>query len=108
MLTRSSDGGGGARGRRNSLLADPLAAFTAAEAKLTRALSLAPNNPPGHMCLGIVDIWTRRVAEGIARCEHALDLDQNLAHAHSFIGYGKLFIGRAEENKVSYRRGPCG
>jgi TolB-like protein/class 3 adenylate cyclase/tetratricopeptide (TPR) repeat protein len=83
-----------------SLLADPLAAFTAAETKLTRALSLAPNNPHAHMCLGLVDIWTRRAAEGIARCEQALDLDRNLAQAHSLIGYGKLFVGRADETEV--------
>jgi TolB-like protein len=82
-----------------SLLADPLAAFTAAEAKLTRALSLAPNHPHGHMWLGLVDIWTRRATEGIARCEHALDLDRNIAQAHSLIGYGKLFVGRAEETE---------
>jgi TolB-like protein/class 3 adenylate cyclase/Flp pilus assembly protein TadD len=82
-----------------SLLADPLAAFTAAEAKLTRALSLAPNHPHGHMWLGLIDIWTRRATEGIARCEHALDLDRNIAQAHSLIGYGKLFVGRAEETE---------
>jgi TolB-like protein/class 3 adenylate cyclase len=83
----------------SSLLADPLAAFTAAEAKLTRALSLAPNHPHGHMWLGLVDIWTRRATEGIARCEHALELDRNIAQAHSLIGYGKLFVGRAEETE---------
>jgi TolB-like protein/class 3 adenylate cyclase/Flp pilus assembly protein TadD len=83
-----------------SFLADPVAAFTAAEAKLTKALSLAPNHPHAHMCLGLVDIWTRRAAEGIARCEHALDLDQNLAHAHALIGYGKLFVGRADETEL--------
>ena len=82
-----------------SLLADPLAAFTAAEAKLTRALSLAPNHPHGHMWLGLIDIWTRRATEGIARCEHALALDRNIAQAHSLIGYGKLFVGRAEETE---------
>ena len=82
-----------------SLLADPLAAFTAADAKLTRALSLAPNHPHGHMWLGLVAIWTRRATEGIARCEHALDLDRNIAEAHSLIGYGKLFVGRAEETE---------
>jgi TolB-like protein/class 3 adenylate cyclase len=82
-----------------SLLADPLAAFTAAEAKLTTALSLAPNHPHGHMWLGLIDIWTRRATEGIARCEHALDLDRNIAQAHSLIGYGKLFVGRAEETE---------
>jgi len=82
-----------------SLLTDPLAAFTAAEAKLMRALSLAPNHPHAHMWIGLVDIWTRRAAEGIARCEHALDLDRNIAQAHSLIGYGKLFVGRAEETE---------
>ena len=40
---------------------------------------------------------TRRAAQGIARCEHALALDRNLATAHSAIGFGKIFIGRAEE-----------
>jgi TolB-like protein/class 3 adenylate cyclase/Tfp pilus assembly protein PilF len=79
--------------------ADPFAAFAAAEAKLTTALSLAPNHPHAHMWLGLVDIWTKRAAEGIARCEHALDLDRNLAQAHSLIGYGKLFIGREEETE---------
>ena len=37
--------------------------------------------------------------EGIARCEHALELDRNLAQAHALIGYGKLFVGRAEETE---------
>jgi TolB-like protein/DNA-binding winged helix-turn-helix (wHTH) protein/Flp pilus assembly protein TadD len=82
-----------------SLAADPFAAFAAAEAKLTTALSLAPNHAHGHMWLGLVDILTKRVAEGIARCEHALDLDPNLAHAHALIGYGKMFVGRLEETE---------
>ena len=38
--------------------------------------------------------------EGIAECEHALALDRNLASAHSFIGLGKIFIGRAEETEA--------
>jgi tetratricopeptide (TPR) repeat protein len=66
---------------------------------MTIALSLAPNDARGHMWLGLVYIWTRRAAEGIARCEHALELDRNLAQAHSLIGYGKLFVGRAEETE---------
>ena len=40
---------------------------------------------------------TRRVAEGIAECEHALELNQNLTSAHAIIGLGKIFIGSAEE-----------
>jgi TolB-like protein/class 3 adenylate cyclase/Flp pilus assembly protein TadD len=82
-----------------SLVADPVAAFAAAETKLNTALSLAPNDARGHMSLGLVDIWTRRAAEGIARCEHALELDRNLAQAYALIGYGKLFVGRAEETE---------
>ena len=79
---------------------DPMAAFAAAEAKLTKALSSVPDHALGHMYLGLVDIWTKRAAEGIAECEHALALDRNLAHAHSSIGIGKIFIGRAEETEA--------
>jgi len=82
-----------------SLAVDPVAAFMAAEAKLTKALSFAPNHARGHMWFGLVDIWTRRAAEGIERCEHALELNRNLAHAHALIGYGKLFVGRLEETE---------
>ena len=50
--------------------------------------------------LGVVEILTKRAAEGIAECEHALALDRNLASAHAFIGLGKIFIGRAEETEA--------
>jgi tetratricopeptide (TPR) repeat protein len=43
---------------------------------------------------------TKRAAQGIAECEHALALDRNLAHARAFIGLGKVFIGRAEETEA--------
>jgi TolB-like protein/Flp pilus assembly protein TadD len=82
-----------------TLAADPLAAFAAAETKFTKALSRVPDHPLGHMGLGLVEIWTRRAAQGIARCEHALELDQNLADAYFLIGYGKPFVGRAEETE---------
>ena len=36
----------------NSFVADPTAAFAAAEAKLTKALSSVPDHARGHMCLG--------------------------------------------------------
>ena len=77
-----------------------MAAFAAAEAKLTKALSSVPDHARGHMWLGLVDIFTKRAAEGIAECEHALALDRNLASAHAFIGFGKIFIGRAEETEA--------
>ena len=49
--------------------------------------------------VGTCRLWTKRAVEGIARCEHALELDRNLANAHALIGYGKLFVGDAEETE---------
>jgi TolB-like protein/class 3 adenylate cyclase len=82
-----------------SFVADPNAAFGVAEAKLTKALSSVTDHALGHTCLGLVDILTKRAAEGIAECEHALALDRNLAQAHALIGQGKILIGRAEETE---------
>jgi tetratricopeptide (TPR) repeat protein len=79
---------------------DPMAAFAAAEAKLTKALLSAPDHALGHMLSGLVDILTKRAAEGIAECEHALALDRNLASAHAYIGLGKILIGCAEETEA--------
>jgi tetratricopeptide (TPR) repeat protein len=45
-------------------------------------------------------MFTRRAAQGIAECEHALDLDRNLALAHGFIGLGKLLISRTEQTEA--------
>jgi tetratricopeptide (TPR) repeat protein len=84
----------------NSFVADPIAAFAAAEGKLTRALSAVPDHGIGHMLLGLVEILTGRAWQGIAKCEHALERNRNLANAHSFIGYGKILIGRAEETEA--------
>jgi TolB-like protein len=47
---------------------DPVAAFLAAEAKLTKALSSVPDHARGHMFLGYVHICTNRAAEGIVEC----------------------------------------
>jgi tetratricopeptide (TPR) repeat protein len=80
--------------------ADPMAAFAAAEAKLTKALSSVPDHALGNMYLGLVEILTKRAAQGIAEGEHALALDRNLAGAHSIIGFGKIYIGRAEETEA--------
>ena len=81
-------------------MTDPTAAFAAAEAKLTKALSSVPDHARAHMNLGLVDILTKRAAEGIAECEHALELDRNLASAEASIGFGKILIGRAEETEA--------
>ena len=79
---------------------NPMAAFAAAEAKLTKALSSVPDHARAHMSLGFVDIRTKRAAEGIAECEHALALDRNLAGAHTIIGLGKIRSGRADETEA--------
>jgi TolB-like protein/Tfp pilus assembly protein PilF len=84
----------------NLFVTDPAAALAAAEAKLNKALSSAPDHAHGHMWLGLVDLWTKRAAEGIAKCERALALNRNLAEAHANIGFGKIFIGRAEETEA--------
>jgi TolB-like protein/class 3 adenylate cyclase/Tfp pilus assembly protein PilF len=81
-------------------VADPTAAFIAAEAMLTKALSSVPDHARAYLYLAIVHIYTRRAGEGIAECEHALALDRNLADAHDMIGFGKIFIGRAEETEA--------
>ena len=36
----------------------------------------------------------------MAECEYALELDPNLANAHSNIGFGKIHVGRAEETEA--------
>ena len=84
----------------NSIVTNPAAAFAAAEAKLTRALSSIPDHARGHMWLGYIGILTRRASEGIAECEHALELDRNLASAHAYVGLGEMFLGRAEETEA--------
>jgi TolB-like protein/class 3 adenylate cyclase len=83
-----------------SLLADDRAAYlSAAEANAIKALSLAPDHALAHRILGGVYIFTNRVAQGIAECEQALELDCNLVGAHSAIGIAKHFMGRAVETE---------
>jgi tetratricopeptide (TPR) repeat protein len=52
----------------SAFVANPMAAFAAAEEKLTKALSLVPDHAPSHMSLGHVCIYTKRAAQGIAEC----------------------------------------
>jgi TolB-like protein len=79
---------------------DPRAALLTAETKLTEALSSVPDHASGHMMLGLVYLFTKRSAQGIAQCEHALQLDRNYAGAHAFIGLGKILVGRPEETEA--------
>jgi TolB-like protein/class 3 adenylate cyclase/Tfp pilus assembly protein PilF len=76
------------------------ARFAAAERTITKALSLAPNHARAHLVLGTVQIFTKRMAQGIAECEQALALDRNLAGAHALIGYAKFLLGRGAETEA--------
>jgi TolB-like protein/Tfp pilus assembly protein PilF len=84
-----------------SYLTDDRAAHLAVgEARLIKALSLAPNKASAHCGLGGVLVATNRVAQGIAECERALALDRNMAEAHVIIGDAKFFLGRAAETEA--------
>jgi TolB-like protein len=74
--------------------------LAAAEAALTKVLSLTSKHAMAHCLFGVVQIFTNRAIQGIAECEQALELDRNLAQAHGWIGLAKCFIGRAEETEA--------
>ena len=84
----------------NILVSDSRTARLAAERAVLKALSLAPNHAEANRVLGVIQIYTNRVAQGIAQCERALALDRNLATAHGSIGLAKYFIGRGVETEV--------
>jgi TolB-like protein len=79
---------------------DRAAHLEAAEMRLTKALSQAPNHALAHLALGAVLMWTNRAAQGIAKCERALALDRNLANAHGMMGSAKVFMGRGAETEA--------
>jgi tetratricopeptide (TPR) repeat protein len=72
----------------------------AAEALVVKALSIAPEKASAHLSLGVVQIYTNRVAQGISEFERALAIDRNLAAAHAYIGLAKCFAGRGEETET--------
>jgi TolB-like protein/class 3 adenylate cyclase/Tfp pilus assembly protein PilF len=78
---------------------DYSARFAAAETSITKVLSLAPNHASAHAIFGLVQIATKRAAQGIAECEQALTLDRNLARAHALMGLAKYFLGRGAETE---------
>jgi tetratricopeptide (TPR) repeat protein len=78
------------------LVSDSRTARLAAETAALKALSLAPNHPEANRVLGVVQISTNRVAEGIARCA----LDRNLAGAQGSIGCAKYFTGQGVETEA--------
>ena len=73
--------------------------LAAAEANLTRILSVAPDHAWAHCLLGAVRVATNRATQGIAECERSLELDKNLAAAHGIIGLAKYLTGEAEQTE---------
>jgi len=69
----------------------------------TRAVSLAPEHASAQAWLAFAEIYNRQAARGIARCEHALQLDRNIAWANAVLGAGKMFVGLSEETEVHIR-----
>jgi TolB-like protein len=82
---------------------DRAAQLAAAEAALTKALSMHPQHAFAHLALGAVQMFTNRAEQGIRSCERALALDRNQADAHGCIGMAKYFAGRAEETEAHVR-----
>ena len=76
---------------------DAAAGYSSAAAKLTQALSLAPDHARAHSALAGTYIFTKRAAQGLSLCEHALALDRNLSHAHALIGMAKNLTGSPQE-----------
>jgi TolB-like protein/Flp pilus assembly protein TadD len=79
------------------LTEDRAAHFAKAEASLTKALSLAPNNAVAHFLMATIQDRTNRAAQAVTECERAVTLDRNLAFAHAEMGFAKIVLGRAEE-----------
>ncbi|MEH2556737.1 TolB-like protein [Bradyrhizobium algeriense] len=86
--------------RATSMLIDRTAPLRVVEASLAGILAHTPNHARAHCLMGVVQIFTKRAAQGIAECERALALDRNLATAHAWIGLGKCNLGRAEETEA--------
>jgi TolB-like protein/Flp pilus assembly protein TadD len=82
---------------KNFMPDDSPARLAAAEAAVTKALSLAPGHAIPHETMGMVYIYTNRADRGIEQFERALALNRNLPGAHGQIGIAKLFLGRPEE-----------
>jgi TolB-like protein len=82
------------------------AAFLAAEAQSARALSLVPDDARGHMTLGVVYIYTRRAAQGIAECELRCRWIETSPKPTLISAWQKLDWS-TRRNRNSHRRGPA-
>jgi TolB-like protein/class 3 adenylate cyclase/Tfp pilus assembly protein PilF len=80
--------------------ADRTAKLASVEAAATKLLSMQPDYAEAHLVLGLLQIFTKRGAEGIAELERALALDPNLAPARAELGMAMLINGRVGETEA--------
>jgi class 3 adenylate cyclase/TolB-like protein len=87
-----------------------LTVLAAAEASLSRALSVAPDSARAHFFLSLVKSFSNRPEQGVAEAERALELDRNMCQALGAKAAAKLFLGYAEEaiecNRQALRLSP--
>ncbi len=70
------------RGRGRTFLCDRShGGVHGGRSEVDQSLSSVPDHALAHLYLGFVDICTKRAAEGIAECEHALALDRHACRA---------------------------
>jgi TolB-like protein/class 3 adenylate cyclase/Flp pilus assembly protein TadD len=78
---------------------DRVKSLAQAEAALTKALRLAPDNAIAHQFMGLLQLQTKRATQAIAQLERSLALNPNLADARAHIGLAKLFDGCGDETE---------
>jgi TolB-like protein len=82
---------------------DRAARLAEAETLVVKALSIAPEMALAHLCLGTVQIYTNRAAQGISECERALAIDRNLAAAMLISDWRSILLAAAKRLKLISR-----
>jgi TolB-like protein len=91
-------------GFANFMVDDRGARLAQVEATLIKVLSMAPRYALAHLTLAALQLFTKRATLAIRECEQALELDRNLADAHTLLGFAKVFIGRGAESEAHIRQ----
>jgi TolB-like protein len=56
-----------------------------------------------HTLLGLLQMFTKRAAQGVVQCEQALTQSRNLVRAHAYIGLADIILGRGAETEAHLR-----
>lgn len=76
------------------------ACFKAADANLSKVLSMNPRHARAHLAFGILQLFAGHGSQAIGEFEQALALDRNMATAHAMIGFAKVFVGQGAESEA--------